>query len=300
MQWSWVANVSTQELWFAQDTTIISWNTTCPVAAWIWSPCLWIRRKEYKTKYMHKTLVFPLQNQAVHIASSFHVNLHLQPDSKLELSSNQAWLNLEDFFPTGEPFLLSCSKHDFVLSVFPPPPFFFNFYFRNSFIIIIIMNKLVLNQFQQLELIFLLLTLHLGLSQSGRLSISINITESSGICINVLLTSWQSFGTRSWDLRSKGKKRLYYTLHWLDCKKLSGKTSGFFAYCKNMGQSIHSYPLISRCIYLTILKSPCCWLLASDRTCSWLEQAVLLLFSGRGTRRRTAEVLRCKIFLQSF
>jgi len=51
------------------------------------------------------------------------------------------------------------------------------------------MNKLVLNQFQQLELIFLLLTLHLGLSQSGRLSISINITESSGICINVLLTS---------------------------------------------------------------------------------------------------------------
>lgn len=39
---------------------------------------------------MHKTLVFPLQNQAVHIANSFHVNLHLQPDNKLELSSNQA------------------------------------------------------------------------------------------------------------------------------------------------------------------------------------------------------------------
>lgn len=40
----------------------------------------------------------------------------------------------------------------------------------NSFfplIIIIIMNKLVLNQFQQLELIFLLLTLHLSLSQRG-------------------------------------------------------------------------------------------------------------------------------------
>lgn len=87
--------------------------------------------------------------------------------------------------------------------------FLFYFYFMNSFfplIIIIIMNKLVLNQFQQLELIFLLLTLHLGLSQRGGLSISINITESSGICINVLLTSWQSFGTCSWDLRSKRKK----------------------------------------------------------------------------------------------
>lgn len=39
---------------------------------------------------MHKTLVLPLQNQAVHIANSFHLNLHLQPDNKLELSSNQA------------------------------------------------------------------------------------------------------------------------------------------------------------------------------------------------------------------
>lgn len=153
---------------------------------------------------MHKTLVFPLQNQAVHIANSFHVNLHLQPDNKLQLSSNQAWLNLEDFFPTGEPFLLSCSKHDFVLSVFPFFIFISGILFFSP--IIIIMNKLVLNKFQQLELIFLLLTLHLGLSQSGRLSISINITESSGICINVLLTSWQSFGKRSWDLRSKGKK----------------------------------------------------------------------------------------------
>lgn len=204
MQWSGGVNLPTQELWSSQCTASIIHNTTCPIAAWIWSPCLWIRRKAYKTKYRHKTLVFPLQKQAVHIANSFHVNLHLQPDNRLELSSNQAWLNLEDFFPTGEPFPLSRSKHDFVLSLFPFFIFIPGFFFP---LIIIIMNKLVLNQFQQLELIFLLLTLHLGLSRSGRLSISINITESSGICINVLLTSWQSFGTSSWDLRSKGGKK---------------------------------------------------------------------------------------------
>lgn len=158
------------------------------------------------------------------------------------------------------------------------------------------MNKLVLNQFQQLELIFLLLTLHLGLSQSGRLSISINITESSGICINVLLTSWQSFGTRSWDLRSKGKKDciIPYT-GWIvrSCQvkpQVSFPTAKIWDKIPTHKQ-VHTSDNFAKSLWL----APGLW----QSTLMTLEWAVLLLFNGWGTQTRAggAEVQN---ILQSF
>lgn len=189
----------------------------------------------------------------------FRLIYTLQPDNKPELSSNQAWLNSEDFFPTGEPVLISCSKCDLVHFVSPPPRLpIFNV--GNSFsvaiisinVVVVVVKLIFKNQFQQLKLIFLLRSLHPGLSQSGRFSISINITESSGICINVLLTSWQASGIYSWDLRSKGWGEgcgLPYTSCRLDCKKLTGKASGFFSH---NGKCEVKYPLLqSRCTNLT-------------------------------------------------